>query len=54
MLTVPSYKAAWDRKKAWYKENGFLDQVITSEDGEDGSIDAARIESVARKRILRE
>jgi ATP-dependent exoDNAse (exonuclease V) alpha subunit len=54
MLSVPSYKAAWERKKVWYKKNGFLDQIITSEDGDDGSIDAAQIESIARKRILGE
>lgn len=54
MLSVPSYKEAWDRKRQWYKENGFLDRVVTSEDGPDGSIDAAAIEQVARKKILLE
>ena len=54
MLSVPSYKEAWDRKRQWYDDNGFLDLVITSEDGPDGSIDAAEIERVARKRIFLE
>ena len=30
------------------------DRLITSEDGPDGSIDAARIERIARERILEE
>ena len=54
MLSVPSYKEAWDRKRQWYEDNGFLDRVITSEDGLDGSIDAAEIERIARKKILLE
>ena len=54
MLSVPSYKEAWNRKRQWYEDNGFLDFVITSEDGPDGSIDAAEIERIARRRILLE
>ncbi len=51
MLSVPSYKEAWERKRQWYDDNGFLGCVITSEDGLDGSIDAAEIERIARKKI---
>ena len=29
------------RKRQWYEDNGYLDRIITSEDGADGSIDAA-------------
>jgi hypothetical protein len=54
MLSVPSYKDAWNLKRQWYEDNGFLDRVITSEDGPDGSIDAAEIERIARKKILLE
>ena len=54
MLSVPSYKEAWDRKRQWYEDNGFLDRVITSKDGADGSINAAEIEQIARKTILLE
>jgi hypothetical protein len=54
MMSIPSYREGWDRKKQWYEENGFLDRVITSEDGLDGSIDAAGIERIARKQILME
>jgi exodeoxyribonuclease V alpha subunit len=52
MLSVPSYKEAWDRKRRWYEDNGLLDRVITSEDGPDGSIDAAEIERIVHKEIL--
>ncbi len=54
MLAVPSYKEKWDRKYKWYEENGYLDRLITSEDGPDGSISSAEIERVARKHILLE
>jgi ATP-dependent exoDNAse (exonuclease V) alpha subunit len=52
MLSVPSYREAWDRKRQWYEDNGYLDQIITSEDNADGSIDAAEIERIARNKIL--
>ena len=54
MLNVPSYREAWERKQTWYEENGFVDRLITSQDGPDGSIDAAAIEQTARQRILEE
>src|SRR5262249_53291529 len=54
MLSVPSYRESWERKKAWYGANGILAQLVTSEDGPDGSIDASEIERTARRRILGE
>lgn len=54
MLSVPSYRQSWERKQKWYRENGYEDQLITSEDGPDGSINAAIIEEIAKKRILLE
>lgn len=54
MLSVPSYREEWARKHQWYAENGYLDRVLTSEDGPDGSIDAAAIERMAREKILRD
>jgi hypothetical protein len=54
MLSVPSYREAWDRKRQWYEDNRYLERVITSEDGANGSIDAAEIERIARKKILME
>jgi exodeoxyribonuclease V alpha subunit len=52
MLSVPSYREQWVRKKEWYQKNGYLRQVITSEDGLDGSINSNTIERIARERIL--
>ena len=54
MLTVPSYREQWERKRQWYEDKGYWDRVITSEDGPDGGIDASEIEQTARKRILLE
>lgn len=54
MLSTPSYAEGWARKQKWYEDNGLLGQVLTSEDGPDGSIDAAEIEATARRRILQE
>ena len=54
MLSVPSYKEAWERKRQWYEDNGFISRIITSEDGLDGSIDAAAIDRIARTKILLE
>lgn len=52
MLSVPAYREAWERKLAWYKSNGFAEQLITSEDAPDGGIDAASIERLAKERVL--
>ena len=41
-------------KRQWYEDNGYLDRLITSEDGPDGSISSAEIERIARKHILME
>jgi exodeoxyribonuclease V alpha subunit len=49
MLAVHSSKRAWDHKRQWYEDNAFINQLITSEDGADGSIDAAEIERIARQ-----
>lgn len=54
MLSIPSYREAWERKRKWYEENGYAVKLITSQDGPDGSIDAATIEQTARQRILEE
>lgn len=54
MLSIPTYREAWERKLAWYEANGFAGKLITSEDGLNGSIDASEIENTARTRILGE
>ena len=41
MLSVPSYKEAWERKRHGTRTTDFSTGYITSEDGPDGSIDAA-------------
>ncbi|MGC8603864.1 MAG: AAA family ATPase [Desulfomonilaceae bacterium] len=52
LISVPSYREQWERKQDWYERNGYADQLITSQDGPDGSIDATTIEQIAREQIL--
>ncbi len=52
MLSVPSYREQWERKREWYEKNGYRNQLIISEDGPDGSIDSTTIEQLARERII--
>ena len=54
MLDVPAYREAWERKMRWYENNGYSNRLITSEDGPEGSIDAGKIEHLARNKILDE
>ena len=54
MLSTPSHREGWEPKGQWYDENGFLNRLITSEDGRDGSIDATEIDQIARQKILLE
>lgn len=53
MLSMPSYREAWERKRQWYEDNGYANRLITSEDGPNGSIDAVLIEQTAQQRILK-
>ena len=52
MLSDPRYRRGWDRKLAWFKENGILPRsegggergtLITTEDSADGGIDSAAV-----------
>ena len=52
MIHVPSYRHEWEHKLEWYITHGYADQLITSQEGEDGGIDATEIERIARTRIL--
>lgn len=54
MLSLPEYRQGWERKLQWYKNNGYEDRLIISQDGPDGSIDEAEIERIAREKILGE
>ncbi len=56
MLQRPSYRKKWEAKKAWYTTRGILDEaagggengvLITTSDGDDGSISSAAIESLS-------
>jgi hypothetical protein len=51
MLNVESYKKEWEQKKKWYQKNNLISQVITSEDGPDGSIDSLEIEQKAKEML---
>jgi hypothetical protein len=55
MLQRPSYRRKWQAKLAWYKSHGILPHsegggpdgtLVTTEDGEDGSISSADIEAL--------
>ena len=55
MLQRPSYRKKWEAKKVWYTTHGILDEaagggengvLITTSDGDDGSISSAAIESL--------
>ncbi|MHA1974100.1 MAG: hypothetical protein ACTSW1_13965 [Candidatus Hodarchaeales archaeon] len=44
MLNIERYKNHWETKKQWYKENGYLDRVITSTEEE--GIDSTKIQEI--------
>ena len=55
MLQRPSYRRQWQRKLAWYKSHGILPHdegggsdgtLIVTQDGDDGSISSAQIETL--------
>ena len=55
MLEKSSYKADWDLKQQWYKDNGYWDRVVTSEDhpgGLGGIVYADEVRRRAQERIL--
>jgi UvrD-like helicase C-terminal domain len=58
MLQRPSYRRQWQAKLAWYKSHGILPHdegggpdgvLITTQDGDDGSISSAQIEALVDK-----
>ena len=55
MLQRPSYRRQWEQKKSWYKNHGILPReegggpsgmLVTTRDGDDGSISSAEIEAL--------
>jgi ATP-dependent exoDNAse (exonuclease V) alpha subunit len=51
MLGLESYRRSWERKKKWYEENGYIEHLITSKDGPDGSIDSKTIDRIIEERL---
>jgi hypothetical protein len=58
MLQRPSYRRQWERKRAWYASHGILPYsdgggpngvLVTTQDGDDGSISSADIEALVDK-----
>jgi exodeoxyribonuclease V alpha subunit len=52
MLNVESYRKEWEQKEKWYKDNNLVKQLITSQDGLDGSIDSLTIQKTAKEKVL--
>jgi hypothetical protein len=55
MLEKATYKADWELKQRWYRDNGYWDRVLTSEDhsgGLGGVVYADETRQTARSRIL--
>ncbi len=46
------YMQNWKRKEQWYKNNGYFDQLITSRDELDGSINSQEIRDMVTELIL--
>jgi ATP-dependent exoDNAse (exonuclease V) alpha subunit len=51
MLAVESYRKSWEKKLRWYKDNGYYEQLITSKDGPDGSIDSKGIDKIIEEKL---
>ena len=51
MLSLESYRKSWDRKRQWYKENGYVKHLIISQDGPDGSIDSKTIDRILQEKL---
>lgn len=52
MLDQTTYKLRWEKKRAWYENNGYGDRLIISKDGAGGSLDEQEIARIAREQIL--
>lgn len=55
MLDKASYKADWNDKEKWYRDNGYWDRVITSQDhpgGLGGVVYADEVRRTARERLF--
>jgi len=55
MLEKASYREDWEQKQQWYRDNGYWDRVVTSEDhpgGLGGVVYADEIHALASERIF--
>jgi hypothetical protein len=53
MLDVDSYACNWERKREWYRHNGFIDRLIISADVPGGGLSVPEVRARAERRILR-
>jgi len=51
MLAIEEYKKSTEAKLKWYEENGYSDQLITSQDGLDGSINSEKIDAIIEENL---
>jgi hypothetical protein len=51
MMTRDDYRRDWDRKREWYEQNGFVlgENLLTTEDDEQGGLDSRAVKKVAEK-----
>ena len=51
MMSIPSYKADWDKKLKFYEDNGYTldDNLFTTTESEKGGIDSLAIEEVIQR-----
>lgn len=51
MLARDDYRTSWERKREWYKENGFLEglNLFTTQDDDNGGLDSVSVGQVAAK-----
>lgn len=51
MLSRPTYRRSWERKKEWYRQKGFEegDRLFVTYDDDRGGLDASEVKRVARQ-----
>lgn len=49
MLSKPSYRAHWEKKKAWYEKHGFIQNLITT--SEEEGFDSQKVLQIINERL---
>ena len=49
MLSKPSYRAHWEKKKAWYEKHGFIQNLITT--SEEEGFDSQRVLQIINEKL---